>query len=74
MCVAGTVVASWSLTQEAVGSNPFAVMTNIFFTEFNETFRKNSMAIAIGTSHHVNSSIEVSITHLQWNKRMPFGV
>ena len=33
MCLAGAVVASWSLTQEMAGSNPFTVMTNIF-TEF----------------------------------------
>ena len=27
MCLAGAVVASWSLTQDAAGSNPFTVMT-----------------------------------------------
>ena len=45
MCLAGTEVASWSLTQEVAGSSPFTVMANIFvtkFTEFSETFRKNS--------------------------------
>ena len=36
MCLAGTVVVSWSLTQDLVGSNPFTVMTNIFVTEFAE--------------------------------------
>ena len=36
MCLAGAVVASWSLTQEVAGSSPFTVMTNIFVTEFNE--------------------------------------
>ena len=36
MCLAGTVVASWSLTQEVAGSSPFTVMTNIFVTEFRE--------------------------------------
>ena len=30
MCLAGDVVASWSLTQEVVGSYPFTVMANIF--------------------------------------------
>ena len=35
MCLAGAVVASWSLTQEIAGSSPFTV-TNIFFTEFSE--------------------------------------
>ena len=29
MCLAGTVIATWSLTQEMAGSNPFTVMTNI---------------------------------------------
>ena len=45
MCLAGPVIASWSLTQEVAGSKPFTVMTNIFvteFPEFSETFRKNS--------------------------------
>ena len=40
MCLAGTVVASWSLTQEVAGLGPFTVMANIFVTEFAE-FRKN---------------------------------
>ena len=35
MCLAGAVVASWSLT-EVVGLSPFTVMTNIFVTEFRE--------------------------------------
>ena len=39
-CLAGTVVASWSLTQ--AGLNPFTVMTFNFITEFSETFRKIS--------------------------------
>ena len=45
MCLAGAVVASWSLTQEVAGSSPFTVMTNIYvteFAEFSETFRENS--------------------------------
>ena len=36
MCLAGTVVASWSLTQEMVRSSPFTVMTNVFVIEFAE--------------------------------------
>ena len=46
MCLAGTVVASWSLTQEVAGSNTFTIMTNILvteFSEFNESFRENSI-------------------------------
>ena len=35
VCLAGTVVAYWSLTQEVAGSRPFTV-TNIFVTEFAE--------------------------------------
>ena len=34
MCLAGSVVASWSITQEVAGLSPFTVMTNIFVTEF----------------------------------------
>ena len=30
MCLAGDVVAFWSLIQEVTGSRPFTVMTNIF--------------------------------------------
>ena len=40
MCLAGAVRASWSLTQEVAGSNPFTVMTNIFITEFSK-FKEN---------------------------------
>ena len=37
MCLAGAVVASWSLTQEMAGFNPLTVMTNIFVTEFRNS-------------------------------------
>ena len=40
MSLAGTMAASWSLTQEVAGSSPFTVMTNIFVTELDE-FSKN---------------------------------
>ena len=36
MCLAGTVVASWSLRREMADLNPFTIMTNIFVTEFSE--------------------------------------
>ena len=36
ICLAGTVVAYWSLMQEMAGSSPFAVMAIIFVTEFSE--------------------------------------
>ena len=41
MCLAGTVVACWSLTQEVAGSSHFNV---IIFWSLNsvKTFRKNS--------------------------------
>ena len=32
ICLAGAVVASWSLTEEVAGLSPFTVMTNIFVT------------------------------------------
>ena len=37
MCLAGVVVASWSLRQEVAGSTPFTVMTKLFVTEFRES-------------------------------------
>ena len=40
MCPPDTMVASWSLTQEMAGSNPFTVMTNILVAEFSE-FNEN---------------------------------
>ena len=40
MCLAGGVVAYWSLTLQITGLSPFTVMTHIFVTEFSETFRK----------------------------------
>ena len=42
MFLDGTVVASWSLTQEVAGLKPFTVMTNIFVSEFAE-FIENSI-------------------------------
>ena len=44
MCLAGAVLAFWSLTQKVAGSSPFAILTNIFVTEFakfSETFMEN---------------------------------
>ena len=34
LCLTGAVVASWSLTQEVAGLNPFTLMTNNFVIEF----------------------------------------
>ena len=42
MCLAGAVVASWSITQEVAGSSPFTVMTNILLLNSVKTFRENS--------------------------------
>ena len=36
MCLAGAVVASWSLTQVVAGSSSFNVMKIIFVSEFAE--------------------------------------
>ena len=36
MCLAGTVVAFWSSTQEMGGLKPFTVITTTFVTEFSE--------------------------------------
>ena len=40
VCLAGAVVASWSLAQEVIGSSSFTFVTK--FGEFSETFRKDS--------------------------------
>ena len=42
MCLAGAVIAPWSLMQEVTGSVNFTVMTNIFVTESVKTFKENS--------------------------------
>ena len=42
MCLAGAVIAPWSLTQEVADSNPFTVLTNIFRRAL-KTFRENSI-------------------------------
>ena len=60
MCLAGAVLASWSLREAVAGSSPFAVMTNIFvteFTELNETFRKSSSVIVWFTETCVHSHL-----------------
>ena len=44
VCLAGTVVASWSVMQEVAGSSPYTVMTNIFVAQFSvKPFRENSI-------------------------------
>ena len=48
ICLAGAVLASWSLTQEVAASSSFPVITNIFvseFAKFSETSRKNSIVV-----------------------------
>ena len=42
MCLAGTVVASWSLTQEVTGSSLFTVMANILPLNSVKTFRNKN--------------------------------
>ena len=36
MCLAGALVASWSLMQEMADSSPITIMTNFFVSEFTE--------------------------------------
>ena len=46
ICLAGALVASWSLIQEVAGLSLFTVRTNMFvneFSKFSETFRRNSI-------------------------------
>ena len=53
MCFAGTVVASWPLTQEVTGSSPF---NDKYFLPLNsrnsvKTFKKNSNVVCSFASH-----------------------
>ena len=46
MCLAGAVIASWSLTQEVAGSSPFTIATiTLSLNSANsvKTFRENSI-------------------------------
>ena len=45
ICLAGAVVASWSLTQEMAGLSPFIVMTNIFSLNSGKIFKENSIKV-----------------------------
>ena len=68
VCLAGAVEASWSLTQEVPGSNPFTVMTNIFVTEFAE-FSENILeklhcSYCLSVNGKRSSSIHAKITIL----------
>ena len=55
ICLAGAVVASWSLMEEVTGSSPFAVMTNRSFLSLNsgKTFRENSNEFILYKSHRL---------------------
>ena len=62
MCLAGAVVASWSLTPRGgwvAGSIPFTVMTNIFVTEFREFIENIQENSTVPVTHliiHHNST------------------
>ena len=56
MYLAGTVVTSWSLTQDVAGSNPFSVMTSIFvieFAEFGESINLGKTQLCLYFIDHV---------------------
>ena len=46
MCLAGAVLACWSLTQEVAVLSPFTVMRNIFVTGFREHLEKTQIRIS----------------------------
>ena len=52
MCLAGAVVACWSLTQEMASSSPFAVMTNIFVTEYSVNSGKHLGKTPVGLQRY----------------------
>ena len=59
MCFVGTVVVSWSLTQEVAGFDHFSVMTNILSLRFAvETFKE----IQIYHSYYLSSQWNFIIT------------
>ena len=45
MCLAGAVIASWSLTEEVAGWSPFTVMTNILSLNSIKHLRKSSLSL-----------------------------
>ena len=61
MCLAGDVVAPWSLTQEVVGLILFTVMTNVFVTEFIKNI-ENSLAY---TAYQVRSVYPIFIQPME---------
>ena len=68
MGLAGTVEASWSLTQEVAGSSPFTVMMNILSLNSVKTFRENSISpLAFGSQHKLNSVWYQVINILVWH-------
>ena len=50
MCPAGAIAASWSLTQEVVGLNPFPVVVTEF-SKFSEKIEEKLKYCHRGTSH-----------------------
>ena len=60
MCLAGAVAASWYITQHVAGSSPFTMMTNIFVTEFSQTFRENSNIIWGYSREYIFCEISIS--------------
>ena len=55
MCVDGAVVASWSLTQEVTGSNPFIVITNTFYHSLNLGKTRISLSQTISLKRNWNA-------------------
>ena len=58
-CLAGT------LTLEVAGLSPFTVMTNIFVTEFRETFKENSIEASF---HVLRLLFNCNVALLKWLK------
>ena len=56
MCLAGAVVASWSLTQEVTGSSPLKDKYFLSLNSLNsvKTFRKNIIAGSLESAYSLN--------------------
>ena len=64
MCLAGAVVASWSLTQDVAGSSPFVVMTNILSLNSVKTLKKNSSRVCTDRGSDLHSGEGARIVYI----------
>ena len=82
MCVAGAVVASWSLMQQVAGLSLFIVMTNIFWKLLGKTQLTQLVLLFRGLAFlrqldftsgrillHTDSRVKTNLIHLESSRR-----